>query len=101
MRMLLGAVFLTGACAAVPPPPEPNQEVPVHGETGQVCDASKAAKLIGRQATAELGAEAIRLSGAGRMRWLRPGDMVTMDFREDRLNIELDPNNRVKAVRCG
>ena len=43
----------------------------------------------------------MRLTGAGILRWMRPGDIVTMEFREDRLNLELDGNNRVTAIRCG
>ena len=90
---------LTAACAAVPPAEE---EVPVHGETpGYRCDAARAQHLIGRPADSNLGFEAQRLTGAAAVRWLRPGDIVTMDFRSDRLNIELDERHRVKALRCG
>ena len=91
---------MTMACAPVPPA-EPGQEeqIPVRG--GGSCDAERAQGLVGRAATAELGAEALRLSGAATLRWIPPGAMVTMDYREDRLNIELDGQNRVTRVRCG
>jgi hypothetical protein len=56
---------------------------------------------VGRQATSEVGAEALRLTRAQRLRWIRPGDAVTMDYREDRLNIDLDAQGRVRALRCG
>jgi hypothetical protein len=36
-----------------------------------------------------------------RMRVIKPGMAVTMDFREDRVNVEVDADNRVIAVRCG
>jgi len=65
------------------------------------CDAAPAQRLIGRAATAELGAEALRLTSARTIRWIRPGDMVTMDFRPDRLNIDLDGQGRVSGLRCG
>ena len=65
------------------------------------CDAGRAAGLIGREATQALGAEALRLTRAARLRWIRPGDMVTMDYREDRLNIHLDGQNRVARFACG
>lgn len=85
------------ACAAVPPDEE--QNVPVHGSGA--CQADAARSLVGRQASGDLGAEAMRLSGARALRWIRPGDVMTMDYREDRLNVELDSTNRVQAVRCG
>jgi positive regulator of sigma E activity len=98
MRMLIGALALaTAGCATVPAESEP--VLPVHG-TGS-CDAVAAQKLIGQAATAGLAAEAQRLSGAEMVRWLRPGQMVTMEYREGRLNIQLDEQNRVSAIRCG
>jgi hypothetical protein len=77
----------------------PKPEVPVQG-TGR-CDATAAQKLIGRERTEALGAEAQRLSGAKALRWIPEGAMVTMDYREDRLNIELDGAKRVTKIRCG
>ena len=87
------------ACATVPPADA--EEVPVHGSTGRKCDASKAQGLVGRTATQELGAEAVRLSGAATLRWIPEGGIVMMDYREDRLNIELDRQNRATRIRCG
>ena len=93
---------MTMGCAPLPPSDPPQEEeVPVHGSTGRVCDATPAQSLVGRESNAELGAEAMRLSGAGKLRWIPKGAMVTMDHREDRLNIELDENNRVTRIRCG
>jgi hypothetical protein len=93
------SLLLTMACAATPAEPE---QVPVHGGSGGVaCQAARGQALVGREATAALGAEALRLTGSRTLRWLRPGDIVTMDYREDRLNIEIDAGNRVRALRCG
>ena len=65
------------------------------------CDASGLNDLVGRQGTAALGAEAQRRSGARALRMIRPGDAVTMDYREDRLNIRLDSAGRVESLSCG
>ncbi|MDO8839175.1 MAG: I78 family peptidase inhibitor [Parvibaculum sp.] len=35
------------------------------------------------------------------IRVIRPGDNVTMDYRTDRLNVELDENDIVSRVYCG
>lgn len=96
-----GLMMITIGCAPVPPAPEGEETYPVKGSTGRVCNAAKAQSLVGRAASAELGAEALRLAGAETLRWLQPGDIVTMEYREDRLNVELDATGRVKAVRCG
>jgi hypothetical protein len=96
-KIALGGLIVSAtACAAVPPDVE---DVPVHG-AGQ-CDATKARMLAGKPATSELGSEALRLTGARSLRWIPLGSAVTMDYREDRLNIELDGRNRITAVRCG
>lgn len=65
------------------------------------CDAGMVQDLIGRRATAELGREALRQSGARALRWIRPGQAITMDFSPDRLNVEVDGQDRVAALRCG
>ena len=96
MKSILAALLpLAMACAAVPPEPEPRPG------TGYRCDASTLGNLIGRAATRELAAEALRRSGSRGLRWIRPGDAVTMDYREDRLNIHLDGRNRVERFACG
>ena len=77
------------------PPIAPEQ--PPYG----TCDARRLSRLVGRPATPELGAEAQRRSGADRLRWVRPGDMVTMDFSPQRLNIRLDAQDRVEGFACG
>jgi hypothetical protein len=74
--------------------------VPERG-TGRTCDSSKAQSLVGRVADDALAAEAMRLTGAGALRWVPMGAMVTMDYRPDRLNIHLGPKNEVTKVACG
>ena len=87
----LGLLALTAACVNV---------VPADGGDA-VCNADRAQSLVGRAGTTELGVEAQRLTGARGLRWIQPGQAVTMDFRPDRLNIELDAQNRITAIRCG
>lgn len=72
-----------------------------HAVHAEKCDAQPAQTLIGSQATAALAAEAQRLSGAETVRWLQPGQAVTMEYRYDRLNILLDKDNKVESINCG
>ena len=98
MKPMLGLLLpLTMACAAVPP--DDAAEPPAGA--GDRCDASPLGNLVGREASEALGAEALRRSGSRVLRWIRPGDIVTMDYSEQRLNIHLDDQNRVDHFACG
>ncbi|HEU4704514.1 MAG TPA: I78 family peptidase inhibitor [Sphingomicrobium sp.] len=95
---ILMLASLVAACAAVPPQPD----IPVRGETpGYSCRNQDLGRFTGREATAEAGAEMLRASGAGTIRWVQPGMMVTMDYREDRLTVRLDERNRILSANCG
>jgi glutamine phosphoribosylpyrophosphate amidotransferase len=46
--------------------------------------------------------EAMQLTGAKTVRQIQPGDMVTQDFREDRVTIETNPaSGLVVRATCG
>ena len=92
---LLALALLLGGCTTMTETPAPSAS-----PEGK-CDLAPLQRLIGQAATAELGAEALRLSGAKALRWKPPGAMVTMDFRPDRLNVSIDAQNRVTAFDCG
>ncbi len=93
--------MLAAACTPLPPAQPVHEEVPLAGGESGMCDASRAQSLVGREASSDLGAEALRMSGASAIRWIVPGSAVTMDYREDRLNIELNSRNAVAGLRCG
>jgi len=88
-RLLIGVLALT-ACA------------PVRSQTPpRFCDTSGLDDLVGKAGTSQLGVDALRRSQSGTVRWVRPGGMVTMDFRHDRLNIVMDAKNVVTGFKCG
>ena len=91
MRAALAALALAGCATAAPPAPT---------LAGQ-CHLDNLGDLVGRPATAELGADALRRSGALRLRWIRPGEMVTMDYSAQRLDVNLDAQGRVDHFTCG
>ena len=67
----------------------------------QVCSAAPAEVLIGEHYRRHVPTRARRMSGARVVRVAMPGEMVTQDFREDRLTIRVDHRRIITAVRCG
>jgi hypothetical protein len=65
------------------------------------CHAERARFAIGARYSDELGRRAQRQARAAVVRVTRPGEVYTMEFRADRLNLALDRRRRVRAVRCG
>ena len=96
LRLATSALLLSAGGCMTPV----NDDKPPQWGKGR-CEADAAQSLVGQAATATLGAEALRLSGATALRWIQPGQAVTMDYRTDRLNIKLNGDNRVEAITCG
>ncbi len=103
-KVLGGLVLLTMACAPVAPPQPPEtaeEQVPAAADPLLICKVEAARSLVGKARSETLGAQAMRLTGARLIRWIRPGDAVSMDYRTDRLNIHLDGQGRVARIDCG
>ncbi|MBR0551609.1 I78 family peptidase inhibitor [Stakelama marina] len=94
--ILIPIGLLVTACAQTAPP----EAQPPRVGAGS-CDASGLDDLVGQTGTSDLAADAMERSGATRMRWIQPGMAVTMDYRTDRLNINLDDRNVVTGFKCG
>jgi len=115
----LTAVLFASACATVtengtvptqpstpqpPPPPSvdrgsvpPESKPPLSGE----CDATKAQWTIGERASDELLERARVAAQAGTARFLRPNQIITMEYSSSRLNLDLNEEDVVRGVRCG
>jgi len=65
------------------------------------CEAKAAEFTIGKKASPELLEQARTRSGAQNARFLLPTDMVTLEYRSDRLNLNTDANRVVTRVNCG
>lgn len=91
---LVAFAFALAGCGMLPP-------ILAERAPAGTCDTERLPRLVGRAASPELGAEAQRRSGAARLRWIRPGDVVTMDFSPQRLNIYLDAQDVVARLACG
>lgn len=75
---------------------------PIHGVTpGHKCETANTARFVGQPATSELGAAIVRETHAAVLRWARPGVMLTMDYREDRVTVRIGADHKVAAISCG
>ena len=70
-------------------------------EPAGTCSARPAEVLVGERYRRGVPSRAKKLSGAKTVRVVGPGDVVTMDYREDRLNLRVDYRRRITSVRCG
>lgn len=65
------------------------------------CNESAARFALGQLADAKLAEQARVQAGAQRVRMVRPGQMVTMEYDSGRLTLDIDAAGRVSGVRCG
>lgn len=86
--LALSALLVVAACDRGP--------VVTHDPTGQlgICPAPAFQEFVGQ-------AYANTAFNWPSMRVIRPGDAVTKDYREDRLNIDLDAQDRITGIWCG
>jgi hypothetical protein len=66
-----------------------------------MCDAQPVQKLIGTKLTPAVTEQAQKDSTSNRTRILRPGEVMTMEYNPNRLNLILDKQDALIALRCG
>lgn len=93
----LAACVLAAGCVGLGEP----ATGPTGAPLGGTCDAGPAQSAVGQSSTAKVVEAARVRSGARMARILRPGQMITKEFDAQRLNLEVDANGRIVAVRCG
>lgn len=91
--LLLPLAF--AACVEAETPPDPGIIDPPMPPIG-ACGAPELQGLVGQPATV---LETMKFGTETRI--IRPGMAVTMDYRENRLNIEIDRNEVISRVSCG
>ena len=65
------------------------------------CNADPAQKLTGQTYSEAIEQEAKELSDSRTVRTLRPGQVITMEYNPERLNLRLDKRNVIETIGCG
>ena len=96
------ALLSSLAACSTPPAAAPISPPMADPDTGKgSCNADAVKSWVGRTADEAVVREAVAAAGAKGVRVIKPGMAVTMDFRADRLNLEVDAANVITSARCG
>jgi Peptidase inhibitor I78 family len=103
LRQMIAGITATGlltaalaACATTPPP---DQGPPASDMAS--CKAEPVQSYVGQRAEQAVGAAILKASGARSLRWGPPDTAWTMDFREDRVNVQYDAKLVIERINCG
>jgi len=106
LAALLSAAACTTAATDTPPMSAP-VPAPVPApwsdddiQSGKSCGADQRAGWIGKTATEEAIAMLRQWRGDSHVRVLGPNSAMTMDYRPDRLNVNVDAGNMITGFRC-
>ena len=98
VRLLaIAAALPLAACMSSEAPAESTP--PPSGE--MTCNADAAQSYVGQNATSDVGAAILKVTGARTLRWGPPRSAMTMDYRQDRVNIMYDDASKITQVTCG
>jgi hypothetical protein len=96
----IGLLAVGLVACATPGTDAPTPEVEGNPEAGK-CNADAVQGYVGDRADQSAGAAILKESGARSLRW-GPLDAVwTMDFRQDRVNVQYDAALIIERITCG
>ncbi|HDS1580966.1 TPA: hypothetical protein QEL15_003065 [Stenotrophomonas maltophilia] len=81
------------AAASTPPP--------AAAEAAHECRPDTLEAFTGKPADEATVKQLVAASGARNARVVKPGMAVTMDFRQDRVTVQVDAQNRIERASCG
>jgi hypothetical protein len=103
--LVLAAALLAGCSSTSESTRQPEESVassPTSTASGYArCDAAAVQFAVGKPASAALLDQAKAKAGAQTARVLGPHDIVTLEYRSDRLNLNTDDSGKVNRVNCG
>lgn len=95
-RFGAAALALLPLCAAAPMPLLAEPAAPE-----DTCSLALTARFIGARAVAEVRGAVGQVARPHPVRWIAPGQAITLDQNPGRLNVILDDEGRIAAMRCG
>jgi Peptidase inhibitor I78 family len=95
------ALGLLGCTGPVREAPYTTTPMPEKEAGGFECSADAAQYAVGQKTSVELATELMKKTGSKTLRWIPPRSAVTMDFRNDRLNIAYDDFMVITQISCG
>lgn len=100
-------VSLMAGCSSTASDSSASAEAPVKADAPASnaipgrCDAGLAQFAIGKQASIDLLSQLRARSGSQDARILGPDDMVTLEYRSERVNVNTDASGKVTRINCG
>ena len=85
-----------GSSAGTPPQAASNPP-----STRARCDAGPAQSLVGQDFGSDTLARVRAATGAQEARVLSPDWMITKEYKEGRVNVVVDPGQRIVRIHCG
>lgn len=82
----------SGAHDSTPPPV---------ADAAHECKPETLEAFTGKTADEATVKQLVSASGARNARVVKPGMAVTMDFRQDRVTVQVDAQNRIERASCG
>lgn len=95
MKQVLPIAALVLATACTPSAPAVVTD-PVPTGLDDTCDAARYGFVVGQDATA-----LERILILGQVRVIRPGSVVTQDYRPERINFEVGDTGAIRRITCG
>ena len=89
----LALLALLAGCSSPAKPSDPG------GDSS--CRAEAVPGMLGKPATAKRVERAREQTGASSVRVLAPGDMRSLEYDPQRLNIEIDEAELIERIHCG
>ncbi|MEG0193378.1 MULTISPECIES: I78 family peptidase inhibitor [Stenotrophomonas] len=101
--LLLAAILPLAACShAGGSSTAATDSLPAKVSDGpQECKPEKLEAFTGKTADEATIKKLVADSGARNARVVKPGMAVTMDFRQDRVTVQVDAQNRIERASCG
>jgi hypothetical protein len=98
---LFTLLALAGCATSSPDKAAAPATAPASAAADGRCDSDTAKYTLGQFATPALLQQAQKRSGAQIARILKPGDVMTLEYRPERLNLNVDGKGLVTRVNCG